>query len=108
MEKECIIFKLEITRDKIKGLEELISFHKKSDIQLLAIGISALIMISITSYIDKNINSLEVVSLSLLVCTIYKIFNDAMTRNLDNKHNLKVLKIEKEYYEDLLKQENNL
>ena len=104
MNKEKIEVRLKLTEDKLKLIEEIRDIDKKTSKSLIIIGGFVLATMIISSLISDKLNAFNVFLISLLTISLHKVISDYIVNKRKNEHDIKIVKMEKEYYESILKE----
>ena len=107
MTKEEIKLKIELIEENIKFHKEFMDFDKKTNKSMIILMVLFFIILLISNtLIDRNINFLDVFSISLFTITSYNFIQKTLEKNLDNKFKLEKLENELNYYKAMLNNEN--
>lgn len=101
--KEQVKLKIKFIEDSIKCEEETYKTNKGMIKPILILGTIALILeVTIFSFIKTNLGAMDVLSISLLLCALYKLGFDYLDGRHEHIRKIGHLKIDKAYYKDIL------
>ena len=101
--KKEIEFKLKIINQRIEMKNDLIKSSKKDYIKAMGLGIAGLILTAIMPSFKSSINSIDVISISLIVSSLHRLLFDNLRRIREFEDEVAKLESDKMYYEVLLK-----
>ena len=106
MTKEEIKLKIELIEENIKFHKEFIDFDKKTNKRMICLMVLFFIILLIgNTIIDRDINFLDVFSISLFTSTSYNFIQRVIEKELDNKFKLEKLELDLKYYKAMLNEE---
>lgn len=106
MTKEEIKLKIELIEENIKFHKEFMDFDKKTNKRMIFLmSLFFIVLLLSNTLIDRNINFLDVFSISLFTATSYNFIQKTLEKNLDNKFKLEKLENELNYYKAMLNEE---
>ena len=106
MTKEEIKLKIESIEENIKFHKEFMDFDKKTNKRMIFLmSLFFIVLLLSNTLIDRNINFLDVFSISLFTATSYNFIQKTLEKNLDNKFKLEKLENELNYYKAMLNEE---
>ena len=106
MTKEEIKLKIELIEENIKFHKEFMDFDKKTNKRMIFLmSLFFIVLLLSNTLIDRNINFLDVFSISLFTITSYNFIQKTLEKNLDNKFKLEKLENELNYYKAMLNEE---
>lgn len=107
MTKEEIKLKIELIEENIKFHKEFMDFDKKTNKSMTILMVLFFIVLLLSNtLIDRNINFLDVFSISLFTTTSYNFIQRMFEKQLDNKCKLEKLELDLKYYKHMLNDEN--
>ena len=107
MTKEELQSKIELIEENIKFHKEFMDFDKKTNKRMIFLmSLFFIVLLLSNTLIDRNINFLDVFSISLFTITSYNFIQKTLEKNLDNKFKLEKLENELNYYKAMLNNEN--
>ena len=106
MTKEELQSKIELIEENIKFHKEFMDFDKKTNKRMIFLmSLFFIVLLLSNTLIDRNINFLDVFSISLFTATSYNFIQKTLEKNLDNKFELEKLENELNYYKAMLNEE---
>ena len=106
MTKEEIKLKIESIEENIKFHKEFMDFDKKTNKRMIFLmSLFFIVLLLSNTLIDRNINFLDVFSISLFTATSYNFVQKMLEKNLDNKFKLEKLELDLKYYKAMLNEE---
>ena len=107
MTKEKWETKIKIIEENIKWHKEFMDFDKKTNKRMICLMVLFFIILLIgNTIIDRDINFLDVFSISLFTATSYNFTQKVLKTNLDNKFKLEKLELDLKFYKTMLNDEN--
>ena len=106
MTKEKWETKIKIIEENIKWHKEFMDFDKKTNKRMICLMVLFFIILLIGNTItDRDINFLDVFSISLFTATSYNFIQRMFEKQLDNKFKLEKLELDLKYYKAMLNEE---
>ena len=103
MTKEELQLKIELIEENIKFHKEFMDFDKKTNKRMIFLmSLFFIVLLLSNTLIDRNINFLDVFSISLFTITSYNFIQKTLEKNLDNKFKLEKLELDLKYYKHML------
>ena len=103
MERHEYELKLKLINEKIDLKNEFMKLNRKNEIRLICIGVVVLIIVSTVVSLKPKMIATDVISISLVVSSLYGFIIEAIRERRHRKYEVEKLKMEKEYYENVIK-----